>query len=87
MKVRDEWGSRDLAYVVKDCRSGKFCLINYTGNSGVVEEVERHFKILGDVIRYLTITLDSDYNYEQVKKQVGFGEEERKRLRELRGRK
>jgi len=79
LSFRDEWGLKDLAYQIGDNRTGKFCIVNYSGDSSVVGEIERHFKILGDVIRYLTVSLEADYDYEKLKKQMAVAEEERKR--------
>ena len=84
LKQRDDWGVRELAYQIDKQTNGRFCVINYTGSAGVVEEIERHFKILEDVIRFLTVQLPADYSYENVKKQIAQTEEDVKKNRELR---
>lgn len=81
---RDDWGVKELAYMVKDQTNGKYFVIQYTGKMGVVEEIERHFKILDDVIRFMTVQVPANYDYEAMKKQLANSEEEMKRNREAR---
>ena len=81
---RDDWGVRELAYEVEGSKSGRYTILHYTGNSGVVEEIERHFKISDDVIRYMTIRLEGGYDYSKVRKQMKTAEEEQKKAREAR---
>lgn len=81
---RDDWGVREMAYEIDDERSGRYLILGYTGKGGVVEEIERHFKISGDVLRYLTTAVDSEYSYDKVKKQIALTEEEMKKNRESR---
>ncbi|MEJ6951962.1 30S ribosomal protein S6 [Natronospora cellulosivora (SeqCode)] len=49
------WGTKRLAYEVKDFTSGFYTMINFKGESDLVNELERNYKIIDDVIRYLTI--------------------------------
>lgn len=80
---RDDWGQRELAYMIGKDRGGRFCVVNYTGLGGVVEEIERHFRILDGVIRFITIATDKAYEYAKVKKQIHDAEEEYKKAREF----
>lgn len=82
--LRDEWGQRELAYTIRHHNSGNYVIVNYTGEPGVVEEIERHFKISGLVIRYLTSVTEEEYDYAKVKKQIHVAEEEMKKAREMR---
>lgn len=84
VKSRDDWGTKELAYPIEKEKSGKYNIVVYNGNSGVVEEIERHFKILDDVIRYITVAVDSEYEYGKVKKQIHTAEEEIQKAREFR---
>lgn len=84
LSLRDEWGLKEMAYSINDYKNGKYVIINYSGTPGVVAEIERHFKILDDVIRFSTVRLEDDYEYNKVKKQIGHAEEESKRIREAR---
>ena len=81
---RDDWGNRELAYPIEENTNGRYQVIHYTGKKGVVEEIERHFKILDDVIRFITVALEPEYDYEKLKKQILAVEEEVKKNRELR---
>lgn len=51
----DEWGNRKLAYEIKGFNSGYYTVINFTGETRTVNELERNFKIIDDVIRYLIV--------------------------------
>jgi len=82
VKHREDWGTRELAYEIDDERSGAYHIVVYQGAAGVVEEIERHFRITGDVIRYLTVKLAADYDFTAVRKRIQETEEEVKRARE-----
>lgn len=84
LKTRDDWGLQQLAYPIEKETMGKFSVVVYTGQSGVVEEIERHFKISSDVVRYITVAVEGDYDYAKVKKQIHQSEEEMKKAREMR---
>ncbi len=82
IKARDDWGMREMAYPIDKESMGRYNVIVYKGNSGVVEEIERHFKISNDVIRFLTVAVEEDYDYEASKKAIALAEEEMKKIRE-----
>jgi small subunit ribosomal protein S6 len=84
LKTRDDWGLTQLAYPINDETMGKYTVVVYSGQSGVVEEIERHFKISSDVVRYITVAVEEDYDYAKVKKQIHLSEEEMKKAREMR---
>jgi small subunit ribosomal protein S6 len=73
-----------MAYLIEKEGSGRYCLVHYTGDSGVVEEIERHFKISEDVLRFITVKVGPQYDYLKVKKQIQLSEEEIKKAREAR---
>ena len=50
----DDWGNRKLAYQIKKRSNAFYTFLLYTGNRGVVEEVERNIKIFDGILRYLT---------------------------------
>ncbi len=56
----DNWGKRKLAYEVKKYPKGIFLYFLYLGNPGIVEEIERNFRMWDDVIRYMTVKLDDE---------------------------
>ncbi len=70
LSKRDDWGIVELAYPLKKKKNGRIFVIQYTGKSGVVEEIERHFKISNFVMRYISVAVGPDYNYEKIKKQI-----------------
>jgi small subunit ribosomal protein S6 len=81
---RDDWGNKELAYEIDGETNGKYSVIHYNGKGGVVEEIERHFKILDDVVRFMTVKVDKTYDYSKFKKQLLASEEEMKRNKEAR---
>jgi small subunit ribosomal protein S6 len=50
----DDWGNRKLAYPIKKKSNAFYTFLLYTGNRGVVEEVERNIKISEGILRHLT---------------------------------
>lgn len=82
VKSKDDWGMRELAYPIDNEGMGKYNVIVYTGKSGVVDEIERHFRISNDVLRFMTVNVESDYDYGNAKKSIAAAEEEMKRIRE-----
>lgn len=87
IKVREDWGNKELSYPIQDFKNGRYVVLNYTGNPGVVEEIERHFRIMAQVIRYMTVALEPEYSYIEIKKQIQTAEEEWKKAREARAEK
>jgi small subunit ribosomal protein S6 len=51
---QDDWGNRKLAYTIKKKVNAFYTFLFYTGNRGVVEEVERNIKIFDGVLRHMT---------------------------------
>ncbi len=87
VKAREDWGPKELAYPIDDQTNGRYLVIQYNGEPGVVEEIERHFKIIGDVMRFLTVKTPDDYDFNKVKNQMKLAEEEAKKAKELRAEK
>jgi small subunit ribosomal protein S6 len=87
VKVREDWGLKELSYLIDDQSNGRYVIVQYTGDGGVVEEIERHFKIIGDVMRFLTVKTPEGYDYNKVKAQMKLAEEEAKKAKELRAEK
>ncbi len=52
-------GKRRLAYEVKGNREGIYVQMNYTANPGAVELMEKTMRLGEEVIRYLTVKLDT----------------------------
>lgn len=54
------WGRRKLAYEVKGELKGIYIYWQYLGTQGLVEEIERNLRLLDDVIRYLTVRVETN---------------------------
>lgn len=81
---RDDWGLRELAYTIDNETTGRYNIMVFSGQGGVVEEIERHFRILENVIRFITVMVPADYDYTKIKKQMVTIEEDVKKNREAR---
>ncbi len=55
----DTWGSKKLAYEINDFRTGYYTVIMFKGEPVTVNELERNYKIIDDVIRYLIINKEN----------------------------
>jgi small subunit ribosomal protein S6 len=84
IKAKDDWGLKELAFPIQKESMGRYNVVVFNGTGGVVEEIERHFKIFPDVIRFLTVVVEDDYDYQKSKKQILASEEELKKVREAR---
>lgn len=51
----EEWGMRRLAYEVDKLKEGYYVLVNFTAETAAVAELERVFRISGDILRYIVI--------------------------------
>lgn len=49
----DDWGNRKLAYPIKKRSNAFYTFLLYTGDRGVVEEVERNIKIFEGILRQI----------------------------------
>jgi small subunit ribosomal protein S6 len=59
VKKREYWGLRNLAYRMRKNRKGHYVLLNIAAPPAAVAELERMMRINEDVIRYMTIRVDS----------------------------
>jgi small subunit ribosomal protein S6 len=55
----DAWGKKQLAYEIKDYRSGDYTILEFNAKTSVVNELERIFKIMDGVLRYLVVRNDA----------------------------
>jgi small subunit ribosomal protein S6 len=55
MGTVEEWGMRKLAYEIEKFREGYYVLFNFKANTTLPAELERNFKILDEVVRYVVI--------------------------------
>lgn len=55
----ESWGLRNLAYRIKKNRKGHYVLFNIDAPAAAISEYERKMRINEDVLRYLTLKIDS----------------------------
>lgn len=65
----DEWGTRRLAYPINKKRNGFYVNLYFSGSGELVARLERALEIDDDILRYLTLRMDSKMlrYYEQQK--------------------
>jgi small subunit ribosomal protein S6 len=59
VKKREYWGLRNLAYRMRKNRKGHYLLLNLSAPPAAVAELERTMRINEDVIRYMTIRVNT----------------------------
>jgi small subunit ribosomal protein S6 len=59
IKKREYWGLRNLAYRMNKNRKGHYVLFNIDAPPAAIAELERMMRINEDVLRYLTLRVDS----------------------------
>ena len=55
----DEWGKKRLAYEIQKMKEGFYYFIQFESDSTVPAEIERHIRIMENVIRYLCVRQDA----------------------------
>jgi len=56
---QEYWGLRNLAYRIRKNRKGHYCFLNIDAPETAVAELERRQKINEDVIRYMTVRVET----------------------------
>lgn len=51
----ERWGKRRLAYIIRKQARGFYILIDYAGESAVVNELERNLKINDKILKFMTV--------------------------------
>lgn len=54
----EKWGKRKLAYEVAKERYGFYILIHFESEAKLIAELERNYKLMGDVMKYIIIRLN-----------------------------
>ncbi|XMB71806.1 30S ribosomal protein S6 [Mycoplasmatota bacterium WC30] len=54
----NEWGIKDLAYEVKDCKKGYYVVADVMANVDAINELDRVMKIRENIIRHIVIARD-----------------------------
>lgn len=57
---RDDWGKRKLSYRMKKHAYGVYYYYRYLGFGDLVTELERNFRLLEPVLKFLTVKLGDD---------------------------
>jgi len=66
--LTEDWGKKKLAYPIKKESRGHYTYVVYTGNAGVVHEIERNLRLHDHVLRFLTVNLKTEFDAPQFKK-------------------
>jgi len=66
---REDWGVRRLAYAVNRHPKGHYYLLDYVGSAQIVAELERHMRMLENVLRFLTVKTDDRADPEAAEKE------------------
>ena len=59
IKKRENWGLRNLAYKINKNRKGHYIILNIDSSSDAILEYERLMRLNEDIIRFLTIRINS----------------------------
>ena len=51
----DEWGKKKLAYEIKDCMDGYYCLFYVKCEPACVKEVDRVMKITDELLKHMIV--------------------------------
>ena len=55
----EEWGKKRLAYEIRHQREGFYYFIQFEADADCPAEVERHVRIMDNVLRYLVVRKDA----------------------------
>ena len=55
----DEWGKKKLAYEIQKMHEGFYYFIQFEADSQCPAEIERHVRIMDNVLRYLVVRKDA----------------------------
>jgi small subunit ribosomal protein S6 len=67
---QDDWGMRKLAYEIRKKPRGFYTLFDFCGQSALVDEMERQFRIDDRVLKYMTVVLDKEADLESIKAEM-----------------
>ena len=66
----ERWGKRRLAYMIKKQARGFYILIDYAGESAVVNELERNLKINDKILKFMTVLKDDAVDAAALEKEI-----------------
>ena len=56
----EELGKKKLAYEIKKHKEGKYVVMTFVANPGLIDELERIYRITDDVIKFIVVKRDED---------------------------
>ncbi len=59
VRKREYWGLRNLAYRIKKNRKGHYILLGLDATAPSIQEMERQLRLHEDVLRFMTIRVDT----------------------------
>ena len=62
----ENWGRRQLAYTVRKYRRGVYVYVRYLGGGALVSEIERNLRMLDDVLKYQTVQVSNEVEFDAV---------------------
>jgi small subunit ribosomal protein S6 len=66
----ERWGKRRLAYMIGKQARGFYILIDYAGDSSVVNELERNLKIDDKILKFMTVLKAERVDRETLEKEI-----------------
>ncbi len=54
----DRWGVKKMAYEINKQRTGFYTVLKFKGEPDLKDELERNFRIMDNILRYIIIRLD-----------------------------
>ena len=55
---KEYWGLRTLAYVIKKNKRGHYMMLGFKAEHDAMKELERHYKMNEDIIKFVTFRVD-----------------------------
>ena len=59
IKNQEYWGLRNLAYKIRKNRKGHYTMFHIEAPSSTIEELERNMRLNEDILRHLTVKIDT----------------------------
>ncbi|MBQ7515138.1 MAG: 30S ribosomal protein S6 [Schwartzia sp.] len=60
IEKEDRWGKKRLAYEIKKCTEGYYCLLYVNCEAACVNEVDRVMKITDDILKHMIVKSEED---------------------------
>lgn len=54
----DVWGERRLAYEIRDYNSGHYTVINFTGPTDIIKDLQHYYKVIDGILRSLVVNCE-----------------------------